>query len=171
MTVEDDVKKNSADIQSLTVNMTRLAVIVENSEKRHDSDMGTIKEAVQGIQRLNERIGETIGMERDISAIKDTIAEKTGDIRTIRHDVNTILTALKAIEILNDKIAENAKLTAGHTAEIDALKAWRDRVDGATGAVKIVAYGFWLIFGSGIVAGGYFLIKLFVSNSGAAGGS
>ncbi|AWM37011.1 hypothetical protein GobsT_50920 [Gemmata obscuriglobus] len=131
MTVEEDVRKNSKDIHELTVNVTRLATIVENSEKRHDSDMDVMKEAVQGISRLNERIGATVGMEKDIASMRETMAEQKGDIRTIRHDLNNALNAITGISIVNEKLNEATSTIAAQGAKIEGLESWRDKMDGA----------------------------------------
>ena len=131
MATEDDVKKNRADIHTLTVNVTRLATIVENAEKRHDTDMEVMKEAIRGISRLNERIGATVGMEKDIAGIRDTLAEQKGDIRTIRHDLNNALNAITGIAIVSEKLNEATAALAAQGAKVEGLESWRDRLDGS----------------------------------------
>jgi hypothetical protein len=161
MDLESEVRKNTTDINALTVNVTRIATLVENSEKRHDSDLEMMKEAVSGISRLNDRIGATVGMERDIAGIKDVLGEKTGDIRTIRHDLNNVLNAMNGITQLNDKIGDNAKATATLAAKVESLEAWRNKADGAGWAAAGLGKVMWSFFGAAVMALGYFVIRSF----------
>ena len=170
MTAEDDVRKNTQDIHTLTVNMTRLTTIVENSEKRHDSDMVMMKEAVQGISRLNERIGATVGMEKDISSMRDMLGELKGDTRTLRHDLNNALNAINGITALGEKLNEATSTIAAQGAKIEALESWRDRLDGAGGALKGVGSALWAVFGTGIIAIGFFVFRAYFAGKELIGG-
>lgn len=140
MAVDEDLRKNTQDIHALTVNVTRLATIVENAEKRTDTLMGVIQEAVTGINRLNERMGATVGMEKDIATMRDTMAEQKGDIRTIRHDLANAMNAITGIGIVNEKLNEATSTIAAQGAKIEGLESWRDKLDGAgvTGLAKRV---------------------------------
>jgi len=170
MTTEEEVRKNTNDIHALTINVTRIATIVETSEKRHDSDMEMMKEAVRGISQLNERIGVTTGMERDITALRDLIAEQKGDLRTIRHDLNNALNALPAVGMVNEKLNEATSTIAAQGAKIEALESWRDKLDGAGGALKGVGAALWGVFGTGITAIGFFIFKAYFSGKDLIGG-
>lgn len=169
MTVEDDVRKNSDDIHTLTVNVTRLATIVENSEKRHDSDFEMMKEAVKGISRLNERITATVSMEKDIAEMRGLIAEQKGDVRTIRHDLNNALNSLNGIGILGEKLNDATSAIAAQGAKIEALETWRNKLDGAGGALRLAGSALWALVGSGVVALGYFAFRQFFGGGGNVG--
>ena len=166
MTTEDEVRKITTDLQSVTILVARLGTMQENSEKRIDTLTGVTQEAVNGMNRLNERMSATVGMERDIAGIKETLGERFGDIRAIRHDLNNVLTSMGGIPILNDKINENAKLLAAQGVKIEALETWRDKVDGAAGAVAIMGKVFWAVFGGAIITGIYVVVQYVASHVG-----
>lgn len=157
MAEAEDIRKNTQDIHLLTVNVTRLATIVENSEKRHDSDLDIMKEAVQGIARLNDRIGATVGMEKDIASMRETMAEQKGDVRTIRHDLNSALNAVNGIGAVNEKLNDATSTIAAQGARIEGLA---DRVnniekgnasrDGKVAGIQGAARTFWSVFSTPI---------------------
>lgn len=124
MTVEEDTRKNTNDIHALTVNVARLTTIVENAEKRHDSEMVTMKEAIQGINRLNERIG-------DVSGMRELVSELKGDVRTIRHDLTNAMNAINGISLVNEKLNDATSQIAAQGAKIEGLESFRDKLDGA----------------------------------------
>lgn len=154
VSMQDDIKKNTRDIHDLTVVVTRLATIVENSEKRHDSDMVMMREALGSISRLNERIGATLSIEKDIVSIRETLGDRTGDVRTLRHDLNTAMNALQLLPGMNEKIAIA-------TGKIEAMEKWRDNFDGAKSATKTGVHALWAfvsVGGLGLIA---WLVNMF----------
>src|SRR5206468_1617989 len=101
-----------------------------------------------------------------IATLREVMSDKTGDIRTIRHDLNNVLNAVTGLTLLNEKISEINKNIAAHGAKIEALEGWRDKAEGAAGAVKVMANIFWALFGGAIMTSVYFLAKLFFTVGG-----
>ena len=161
MALEQVVQQNTSDIKQLTINITRLATMMENSEKRHDGDMDDVKELTVGINKLTERINAVVNMEKDISAIRDALSDKTGDIRTLRHDLNNMANAMGGITLLNEKLNELSKTVAEQGVEISALKTWRNKMEGAGSAIKGMGAALWALMGAGVCALLAYLIKLF----------
>ena len=161
--LEAETRSNSKDIQALTVTVTRMVAMQENTEKRHDSSMETIKAAMSGIEQLNQRMSATIGMEKDIKTLTEQFSERTADIRTIRHDVNNINNAMNGMPILNDKIADNSRLIATINAKVETLETRCDKMDGAFAATRTMAIAFWAMFGTSIIGGVAYMIHFFAT--------
>lgn len=160
---EKDLKQAQTDIQTLVVSVTRLSVMMENAEKRHDSDIRLITDAVKGINNLQEKVAATLNMEKDITSVREAVLELKGDIRTARHDLNTALNTLQAIPLLQ-------KITAENRVKIEALETWRDEIKGAATATGTIIKGAWAVFGAAILGAAYFLAKLFFHNGGMDNG-
>lgn len=164
------VQKNTDDIQTLVISVTKLSTMMENVEKRHDSDLGMIRDAVQGINSLQQKLSATLGMEKDISAVREMVLELKGDVRTARHDLNTALNVLQAVPILNEKILDvNAKLAAA-IVKVEALETWRDKVSGAASATGLIIKSAWAVFGAAILAIGYAVVQYVIGSSADNGG-
>lgn len=163
-------QRNTDDIHELTVNVTRLTSLVENSEKRRQEDAVVLRETAAGINKLGERIAGLVSLEKDIHALHQSLSDQRGDIRTLRHDLNNIAQAMNGMPILGEKAAEAARTLATHGAKIEALETWRDQLDGARGTLKWVGRALWAVFGSGILAVGYFILQLFLTGRGGGTG-
>jgi hypothetical protein len=161
--MEKDIEQAQQDIKTLVVNVTRLSVMMENSEKRHDEDMKLISEAVRGINGLQQKVASTLNLDKDIVMINEKLGEIKGDVRTTRHDLNTALNALQALPIMQKLIAEQG-------IKIETLETWRDEIKGASSAVGTIMKGAWAVFGAGALALGYALLKLFFGGSGENNG-
>lgn len=164
--VLQQTERNTSDIQDLTINVTRLATMMENSEKQRDGDMQVLRDAAAGIARLNERISGMVGIEKDIAVLGNLANESKGDVRALRHDINGIMNTLQAMPLLSEKLSETNKVLAAHTSKIEALETWRDNFEGGKSALGWVANALWAVFGSAIMAGLYFFVKLFVAKTG-----
>lgn len=162
----NQTEKNTSDIQELALSVTRLTTLVESSEKRRDGDMQVFREAATGITRLNERIGGLVGIEKDIAVLTGFISEQKADARALRHDVNGLTNTLQGIPILSEKISEVNKTLATHEAKIEALETWRDRIEGGKATANWIVRAFWAVFGTGIMAGLYFLAQLIITQKG-----
>lgn len=156
--LEEQTYKNSEDIHELTVSVTRIATIQENSEKRRDRDMEMFREAVTSINKLNERVSGYISMEKDIATLRELLSEKMSDIRTIRHDVNNMSNTLTGLPIINEKlgdaskaIAERVKVDEAIDARVIALEAWKNKAEGGALAIKTGAIALWSMGGSMII--------------------
>lgn len=154
MAVMATESKNAEDIKQLTVTVTRIATIVENAENRYQNDIAVIRQAMENISKLNERFGSVVSMEKDIGTL-------TGDVRTIRHDLNNVINGMKAIDILATRVTDNEKDISSHEARITNIETWKNQHDGATGAFKGIAKALWAVFGTGIVAIGGFILYMF----------
>ena len=169
MDLEVETRKNTEATHQLTVTVTRLATLLESHEKLRVLDAEMIKRAVEGISALGERMNSTIGMEKDIASIKEKLAEKNDDIRTIRNDIDKLLSTAQAIAALTDDSNENAKAIVDIEGRLKTLEAWHDKVDGGAAAVKYIAYVFWTVFGSAILGALYYVARMYFTGVGVAG--
>lgn len=156
---EEQTQRNTDDIHALTVNVTRIATLVEQSEKARASEREMLTQAIGSINKLNERIGSILSLEKEIAALTTSLAEKNGDIRTVKHDLANLSHAMSAMPIFNDRIAK-------HDTKIEVLEKWQDNFDGARGALSWVGHAVWGVFGTGFLTLCYFVIKLFVTSNG-----
>ena len=159
-------QKNTDDIHHLSLSVERLTATVEASEKRREGDMQLFRDAANNLTKLNERIGALVGIEKDIAALTGFVNEQKGDLRTLRHDLNNISNAMQGMPVLGEKINEVNKTLAAHEAKIEALETWRDKFDGGRETVGWLVRGFWAVFGTGILAGLYMIVQLFMTKSG-----
>lgn len=156
-----EIKKNTSDIQALTLQMTRLATIVEQTEKNRDKDGASIHEVAQSIASMNEKIGSALSMSKDILAIREKLAERSQELSGLRHDVKNIDQALQAIPLLKEKVSQIDKQQGIDRTDIDALQKWRDQIDGGGRALKGMAIALWTMFGGVIIGGAFWLIEHF----------
>lgn len=154
--IEQDLKQAQSDIQTLVVSVTKLSVMMENAEKRHDTDVKLISDAVKGINALQEKVATAINLEKDINIVRESLLELKGDIRTARHDLNTALNTLQAIPVMNKQLAEQA-------VKIEALETWRDEIKGAANAGAWIGRVLWAVFGTGFLAVAFFVLKSYFS--------
>lgn len=136
--------KNTEDINKLAIQMASLIEITKNSEKRHDDVISTLKDAILNIQKLNERVGNMVAMEKDISTLKEDIAELKADARVNRHDLVNALNAQQALP----KMVE----------DISTLKTWKNQIEGGTKASKFIFAIIWLLLGGVIVGGAQYVL-------------
>lgn len=136
---QDDAISN----QSLAIAIARLTVLVESSEKARNEDtaerrimkhdIGNILTALQGIDLLRLQI---TSLSTSLSSgLSDSAAQSAKSIA----DVAAALT---------EKISANSKELATVTADVEQLKSWRDRLDGASGAYTKIAGWIWALVGS-----------------------
>lgn len=170
MDLEKQVETNVSDIKELTVQMTRLATIVEQTEKNRATDTLAIHDVAQSMNLLNDKIGNALSMSKDIEAIRATLAERTQELGGVRHDIKNALQALQTIPLLKEKTNEIDKAVGILQTQIGALNTWRDKADGAGDAVKLMASVFWTMFGGLIVAGVIWVVKHFSAGGMAIGG-
>lgn len=162
--MEKDFEQAQQDIKTLVVSVTRLSVMMENSEKRHDADIKLITDAVRGINGLQEKVAATLNLEKDIAIVRDSLSEIKGDVRTTRHDLNNALQTLHALPVMQKLIAEQG-------IKIEGLETWRDEIKGAASAAGAIAKGAWAIFGAGLLALGYSVLKIFFGSTGGGTGN
>lgn len=137
------LNKNTEDIGLLAVNMATLTEVVKNSEKRHEEAMDGVKEAVQGIQKLHEKVASMVVLEKEVTTLKEQMSELRADVRVVKHDLAGTTTTANGLaehfKSINDKVTE--------------LKTWKDQTMGAVTATGILGKVFWALFGGFIVTG------------------
>lgn len=168
--LEADVRKNRENIAELTVGLTKLGGMVENTMEKLDRVVDTL-------DKQNENTSTMAAMQRDIASINEKIAAQYADIAANRHDYKNALHTLQALPLMQDKITTNSNIGVKHETRLDAqqdqiseLKSWRDKCDGAgvtkykddiesvrtdISKIKVVAQTSWkalAAFGSIVVA-------------------
>lgn len=159
-------QRNTDDIHQLSLSVAKLTATVEASDKRRENDMQLFRDAATNLTRLNERIGAMVGIEKDIAVLTGFVQEQKGDIRTLRHDLNSVANAMQGLPILGEKINEVNKTLATHEAKIEALETWRDKIEGGKATAGWIVRAFWAVFGTAILAGLGFIISLIVTKNG-----
>lgn len=152
MEVEVETRQNTRDISALTNTVTRLATIVEQSEKRNDEDRGTMREIFSNLKGLNDKVGVFTTVSEKVSAL----SEQQG---ALRHDIKNIQQGMQALPLLKNREGELDKFVAGHEIRLKTIETWKDKHDGAAGAIKIVIHLLWAVFGSGITAMGFYFMS------------
>lgn len=147
MSLEAKVDKHESDIKELTINVVKLAGIVEHSEKDRQQDRDTMKDVAKSLSVLSEKIQGLIGIEKEITQCLKEIA-------TVRHDLASTQTTLTG---LTPVLERAAKLEA----KMEALETLRDRMAGGAAVIGLGAKIFWAICGGGILLGIGFILKLY----------
>lgn len=154
MEVEFEVRQNTRDIANLTNTVTRVATLVESGEKRHEEDRQSMRDIFSGLKQLNDKIGNFTGMQ-----------EKVVDISTqmggLRHDVKNLEQGMQAIPLLKNKEVENEKFIGNHELRIAELEKFKNKHDGATGAVRLMIHVLWAVFGSVITTMAFYFMSDF----------
>lgn len=166
MSLREEVRKNASDIHVLTVNITKLTTVVESAEKRRDSDMAILSKAVDNISGLKEHMGQALGIEKDITELRSALAELKGDIRTVRHDLNNATNAISGIALLGEKVNGLSSDFTTVQDKVNSFEKWKDKIDGAGGALKGVGSALWAVFGAATLAVCYFVLKDFFKDGG-----
>lgn len=169
MDLEPQVAKNTADIAAVTNTVTRLATVQENAEKQRIEDRDMLRKLVDRLTDVSEKMGVTVVMQANIERLVEMQGELKGDLRALRHDHNNTKQAAQGLPILGDKLSEAERRVAALNVRGDALEgriaaveAWRNKMDGAGGAIKTIGSAMWAVFGAGVLALGYFVLKLFL---------
>jgi len=162
--VVSTVEKNTSDIQDLTVQVTRIATIVENQERRHFDDVATMKEALAGINKINDNLPRIFSLEKDFSSIEKSLAELKADIRVNKHDINTIMNAQQGMTLLDRSLSNLTVRTDDNSKRIGELEVLRNKFDGGAAVAVTGSRIFWAVFSLGTLGGvcgvAYFLLKV-----------
>lgn len=131
VSLEADVRKNRENIAELTVGLTKLGGMVENTMEKLDRVVDTM-------DKQNENMSAMVSMQKDIASINEKIAAQYADIAANRHDYKNVLNTLQALPLMQDKITTNGNNIVKHETRLDAqadhiaeLKSWKDKCDGA----------------------------------------
>lgn len=129
--LEEDVRKNRENIAELTVGLTKLGGMVENTMEKLDR-------VVVSMDKQNENMSAMVGMQKDIASINEKIALQYADIAANRHDYKGVMNTIQVIPTMLEKITANEKNIVKHETRLDAqadqitdLKSWKDKCDGA----------------------------------------
>lgn len=152
---DPQTQQNSADIKELTISVTRVVTMVESSEKRHDGDMEVVKRLALGIEQMTEKM-----------SILPMLNEKvTNTMASLQAQGERLERMSLKIESNTKDITNQGKQVATVETQVGALETWRNKLDGAGGAIKGIAYVLWAIFGTALVSGGYFLIQFCIEHA------
>jgi hypothetical protein len=157
MDTQAQTYKNTADINALAVTVTRITTLMEANEKLRMNDLEVIRKMADGIDTLNQRIGAVVGLDKDISVIKEQARENKENIRVLSHDMNTANNVLGILPSINERLTKAE-------ARQEASEKWQDKVDGATTAIKYAVYVFWAVFGTAILAGLYYFMDMYFTS-------
>lgn len=160
MEIEVETRQNTRDISALAINVTRLTTLVESGEKRHAEDRQTMRDIFDGLKTLNDKIG-------GVTAMQDKIAELSSQLGGIKHDIKNLDSVMQGLPMVKKDVVENEKAIAAHDTRLDALELWKNKHDGATGAVKVFIHVLWAVFGSGVTAMCFYFLSDFFQHSSA----
>lgn len=130
-------------VQKLAIDMARLTVMAEEASKaRADEvterrimkhDLGTVLAALQGLPQLNDKISAMAAdLKREMADGNATNAKAISDLAAN----------------LTEKITTNSTQIATLRTDVDTIKSWKDKLDGASGAYSKVAGWVWALVGS-----------------------
>lgn len=156
MDLEKVVEQHTTHIADLTRNVDKLSIMMENSEKNRVSDTDTMKEAVKGINVLNERMAKMLNYADDLAQCKQ-------DVRVAAHDAKTALNTLNALPQLVERITKCE-------GKIETIETLRDKLDGAGTVLKSMIIIGWVIGGTSFLALIGFLIREYVLKGGPVSG-
>lgn len=134
--IEEKLTKNTEDISKLAVNMAELTQIVKHTEQRHNESMTAVRETMESIQKL---------IEKDIESLKTGYADIKGDIRTLKHDLNTAFNVLNAFPAVTKQATETA-------TKVEALEKWQGAFNASINTSKVWINVLWILFGSGLAS-------------------
>ncbi len=152
--LQKTVIKHGDEILELAKNVSRVVAVVEKIEEQRKTDIETVRDAVKGIQTINERMGSYVGIEKELSACRE-------DIRGIKHDLDNVLKQQQELPQLRNEVSALKAEVAALTTKTETLESWQDKVEGAKGAISVIASIFWTLFGGIITAATYFFFKAY----------
>ncbi len=156
--LQERTDKNTDDISALTANVAALTEVVKSTEKRHEESMEVVKEAVQEIAKLNDRVSSMVSLEKEFANFKEKLSEIKEDVRINKHGINDVKNAQQAIGPMNEAIHELK-------GEVKVIKSWKDTINGGSIVAKIVITVLWMLFGAGILAGAHFWLQAYFTRN------
>lgn len=136
MSHEEQTRENTRNISTLATTVTELATMFKFTEKARDEERLDVKNAVNELKQLNQKITEMSTIQKDVNTL-------SGDFRALSHDMKNVQNAIQAIGLLKDRLSEDGKKLENHEIRIDSLEATRTKAEGATGAVKLMIHCIW----------------------------
>lgn len=146
------IKENSRNIAALTNTVTRLATIVETSEKQRADDRHDMRGIYESLKALNDKIA-------DLTLIRQQINDLSGQVGGLRHDVKNIENGQGAIPLIKEKLVEVEKDILSLQTSVEDFKTFKDKHEGATGVVHVIIHLVWAVFGTGIISVGYYILS------------
>lgn len=141
------VEQHSTDIKELTVNVSKLATIVEYSEKDKQQDRETMRDVARTLSSLSEKIHGLLGIEKELTQCIKEIA-------TVRHDLASTASTVNGLAPLLER-------TTKIETEVDHLKSLKDKLEGGAVVIGWVTKIAWALGGAGFLALITFLVKLY----------
>lgn len=142
MNVEQETRQNTKDIASLAATVGKLATVFEYSEKAHEKDRRNLEAITAELRTLNDKLTGMNGVQKEIGTLM-------GEVGKLRHDIKNMEQPLAAIPLIKEALAGADKKSSDHEIRIDFLEKWKERSDGATGAVKIIIHMLWAFVAAG----------------------
>ena len=109
---------------------------------------------VSELKSLNDKITSMAGVQKEMSTLG-------GEVGKLRHDLRNAENAINGMPLLQKMITENQNKIAALTAQTAELMKWKDKHEGAAGAIASAAKALWTLFGGGVMALGYFLLRAY----------
>lgn len=133
MEIESQINENTRNIATLTATVTELSTIMKYETDRAKEDRGSVKDMVNELKSLNEKITGIAGVQKEQAQAAKDITELRTRVDNLkewkdRFDLSNMLTRITALEIVNTK------------------------EDGIKQAVSTGAEWFWRIFGPALTA-------------------
>lgn len=161
MDIEIQTRENTKAISDLAATVTRIATVVEITERQRSDERQDMRNVVAELKILGDKIGT-------ISSISEKIGELSGEIGKLRHDIKNLENAQQAIPLLKNSQVISEKVIADHETRVNILEKWKDNTDGAAGAVKVIVHIVWAFASVGGLTFIGWLMGLF--NGGRIGG-
>jgi chromosome segregation ATPase len=136
MPLDEETRQNTRDIASLAATVGKLATTVEYTEKSHEEDRKSVKELATELRTLNDKLGSMNGVQKELGTL-------AGEVGKLRHDLKNTEQAQQAIPLIKEYVAKVDKQVADHETRVDILEKWKERSDGATGAVRVIIHALW----------------------------
>lgn len=132
--------KHDGDISSLTVQLTRLATIVENSEKQRLEDNGAFKNALIDIRQISDNMSKVLVLQTEFGTLKDLTAELKNLVKNHDHSIGTLKNANLMLPDLKERIIANSN-KIDHVAEKSLDFLPKATIEAKISEIKTMVHG------------------------------
>ncbi len=136
LAVLQETRQNTKDIAALAATVDKLATVFQYAEKAHEEDRKDLKEITTELRTLNEKLSGMNGVQKELGAL-------TGEVGKLRHDLKTAETVLQAVPLIKESLVSSSEKSDEQERRIDGLEKWKERTDGAAGAVRVIIHAIW----------------------------
>lgn len=133
--------RNAMDIATLTIQVVKLATLVEQAEKRREEDLkrqeedrALARQMIESIEKLKDGLGSALGLQKEVLQLSE-------DMRVLRHDIKQLMSGQAAIAIVD-------KVNAEYGVRLDILEKDLSEMRGAWKFAKAA----WVVLAGGGVA-------------------